>query len=165
MLSEEELQQRFNRWLQLVQEMHEKFHFTANEAVAWTPLTKPLREARLALVTTAGVHMRRQPPFNLSAPEGDWSFREIPWDAEAADLSLSHAHYDTEPAQQDIDCVFPIRTVRALAAEGAIGGLAPTFYGFMGFIPDGRPLLRETVPRLVERLRADGVDVVLLTPG
>src|SRR5919205_711509 len=34
-----------------------------HDTAPWTPLARPLREARLALVTTAGLHVRGDAPF------------------------------------------------------------------------------------------------------
>jgi D-proline reductase (dithiol) PrdB len=49
-----------------------------SEGIPWTPLRKPLSECTVALVTTAGVHLKGQKPFDMSDPDGDPSFREIP---------------------------------------------------------------------------------------
>lgn len=63
--------------------------------------------------------------------------------------------------------VLPIDRLRELAAEGVVGGIGPSFYGFMGHI-DGRhvkTLIEVTAPALAARLRADRVDAVFLTPA
>jgi D-proline reductase (dithiol) PrdB len=57
--------------------------------------------------------------------------------------------------------------MRELVEGGVIGGLAPTHYGFMGHIT-GRhvpTLMNITAPEVFRRLKAAGVDAVLLTPG
>jgi D-proline reductase (dithiol) PrdB len=46
----------------------------ASGAIPWTPLHRPVRAATVALVTTTGVHLRRDPPFN---PNSDSSFLSI----------------------------------------------------------------------------------------
>jgi hypothetical protein len=51
--------------------------------VDWRPgirLQKPLRDARIALITTAGFYLRGQKPFDQSYRHDDCSFREIPWE-------------------------------------------------------------------------------------
>ncbi len=48
--------------------------------IPWSVPRKPLREAVLAIVTTGGVHLRSDPPFDMSDPNGDPTFREIPAD-------------------------------------------------------------------------------------
>lgn len=51
-----------------------------SRSVDWSPgasLSKPLSQARLALITTAGLHLAEQPPFGNSLRGGDFSFREL----------------------------------------------------------------------------------------
>lgn len=125
-------------------------------------LVVPLERARVALVGTAGAHLPEQEPFSLGA-EGDPSYREIP--AESAELRLAHVGYDLRRAGRDPDVVFPLALLRRLAAEGALGELAPRAFSFMGYVPDPGPLLRETGPAVAGRLRADAVDLALLVPA
>jgi D-proline reductase (dithiol) PrdB len=158
-------EERFQRWLKLVADMHAEVHFTANESVAWTPLRKPLAECAVALVTTAGVHLKSQPTHDLLNPHGDASFREIPGDTPTGDLAVDHVHYDTTDANADPNCVFPLDRLRELEAMGTIRAVAPLHFGFMGFIPDGRILRDTTAPVVAERLKALNTDVVVLTPG
>ncbi len=158
-------EERFQRWLKLTLEMHEHTHFTANDHVAWAPVTKPLAQSRVALVTTAGVHLRTQPAHNLLDPFGDTSFREIPGSTQASELAVDHSHYDTTDANADPNCVFPIDRLRELAAAGIVGEVAPMHFGFMGFIPDGRLLRDSTAPIVADRLLQDRVESVVITPG
>lgn len=132
--------------------------------VPWTPLTRPLAEARVALVTSCGVHLTRDTPFDTSLAQGDVSFRELPGDVRPEDVTITHGHYDERDARQDLNVVFPIERLRELAAEGVIGAVAPRHYGFMGSIMRPGRLIRDTAPEVARRLRADAVDVVLLTP-
>jgi D-proline reductase (dithiol) PrdB len=160
-----DLDERFRRWLKLIAEMHEGANFTANETIAWAPLRKALAECSVALVSTAGVHLKSQPAHDLLDPHGDASFREIPCDTQTSDLAVDHVHYDTSDANADPNCVFPLDRLRELVDMGMIGSLALMHYGFMGFIPDGRLLRDTTAPIVAERLLAQGTDVVVLTPG
>ena len=125
-------------------------------------LERPIEAARVALVATAGAFLPGQAPFSLEH-DGDPSFREIPAGAET--VRLAHVGYDVPRARRDPDVVFPLRLLRALAGDGAIGELAPRCYSFMGFVPAPQPLLSETGPEVARRLRADGVDLALLVPS
>jgi D-proline reductase (dithiol) PrdB len=60
--------------------------------------------------------------------------------------------------------VFPIDRLRELAADGRIGGVAPTHYSF-GWIRDVRPLVAETAPAVARELIAARVGAVVLTPA
>ena len=97
-----------------------------NEKLAWTPLTKPLSDCTVALVTTGGVHRRNQEPFDVMKHDGDWSLREIPWDTPTKDLTITHTHYNHLDADQDINCMFPIERLPELQGDGVIGGVAAT---------------------------------------
>lgn len=125
-------------------------------------LEVPLERARIALVATAGAHLREQPPFALGR-DGDASYREIP--AGSEELQLTHSGYDVGRAARDPDVVFPLSLLRRLAAEGVIAELAPRAFSFMGYIPDTGPLLSETGPAVARELVADAVDLVLLVPS
>ncbi len=160
-----DLDERFRRWLKLIAEMHDGANFTANQTISWAPMRKPLSECRIALVSTAGLHLKSQPAHNLLDPHGDASFREIPGDTPVSELAADHVHYDTSDANEDPNCVFPLDRLRELADTGTIGGVAPWHYGFMGFIPDGRLLRDTTAPIVAEKLLAQQTDVVVLTPG
>lgn len=125
-------------------------------------LRRPLAEARVALVATAGAYLRGQKRFSLE-DEGDPSFREIP--ADAHEFRLAHPGYDVRRALRDPSVVFPLAVLREMAGESAIGEMAPRAFSFMGYIPDTRPLLAETAPAVAQRLQADQVDLVLLVPS
>lgn len=129
------------------------------------PLRKPLAECRVALVTTAGVHTKDDPPFNLKSPIGDPSYRQIPGDARSDELRLSHVGYNTKRVSEDKNSVFPLERLRELAAEGIIGAAAPRHFSFMGYVAETEPLMRQTAPEVAEKLKADDVDLVVLSPA
>jgi hypothetical protein len=99
----------------------------ALETVPWSPLRRPLAEATVALVTTSGVHLVGDRPFNLTS---DATFRVIPRSADPADLTISHLAYDRTDALRDINLVFPLQRLRELEVEGVIGRVAERHYGF-----------------------------------
>jgi D-proline reductase (dithiol) PrdB len=138
-----------------------------SDVVPWTPLVKPVREAVVALVTTAGVHRGADPPFDMTDPDGDPSFRVVPVEAPRAELTITHKYYDHSAADRDLNVVLPVDRLRELAAAGQVGGVAPRMYSFMGHV-DGahlRTLMETTAPGVARRLRADGVEAVVLTPA
>ena len=123
---------------------------------------KSLRESRLALVTTGGVHLPEQPRFDIDDPSGDCSYREIPTDAYV--LTWTHAYYAPDHGT-DLDSVFPLWTLQGLVAEEVVGELGPRHFSFMGAIHDPGPLVEGTAPEVAGKLAEDGVDAVLLTPS
>lgn len=128
-------------------------------------LRKSLSECRVALVTTAGVHAAEDPSFNLKSPIGDPSYRQIPGDASLDELRLSHVGYDIKRVSEDKNAVFPLDRLRELVTEGIIGSAAPRHFSFMGYVAETEPLIRQTAPEVAENLKADGVDLVILSPA
>src|SRR4030043_376939 len=82
----------------------------------------PLRERRLAIITTAGLHMRHDRPFQLDPND---FYRVIPGDALPNDLVMSHiaASFDRSGFQRDWNGGFPIDRLREIARDGIIGRL------------------------------------------
>ena len=116
----------------------------------------------MAIVTTGGVHLPEDVPFDIDDPAGDCSYREIPSSAER--LAWTHYYHRPETAG-DLETVFPLRTVRRLATEGVVGGLSHRHFSFMGAIRDPGSLVEDTAPEVADKLSEDGVDAVLLTPS
>ena len=133
-----------------------------NDSAPFTHLQRALSQSRLALVTTAGIHLRGDRPFT----GGDQSFRAIPADTAPSDIVQSHASigFDRTAFQRDVNVVFPLDRVREFVERGEIGSLSRTYFSFMGAQrPPYDRLLQETGPEVAQQLRADGVDVVFLT--
>lgn len=164
-MSPGELEAKFRQWRGIVDRMHAHTRFTPNERLTWTPLRRPLARSVVALVSTAGVRLATQPPYDLMNELGDPSFREIPGDVATGDLVVTHSHYDTTDANADPNVVFPVDRLRELAAEGRIGAVGRLHVGMMGWNPDGARVRDETAPAVAARLLDAGTDVVVLTPG
>jgi D-proline reductase (dithiol) PrdB len=132
----------------------------ADGEIPWTPLRKSLSDSTVVLISTGGVHLRSDRPFNLNS---DPTFRVIPKDARLTDLAISHQAYDRTDALRDINLVFPIERLRELEAEHVIGRLAENHYGFglMGSAKRLMPSIKEVARRIAE----SGVDLALLVPA
>lgn len=124
--------------------------------------TKPLRQSRIALVTTGGVHLPEQPRFDIDDPAGDCSYREIP--SGARELTWTHAYHRPDEGS-DLDAVFPLWTLPGLVEEGLVGSLNHRHFSFMGAIHETAPLSEKTAPEVAGKLVEDGADAVLLTPS
>ena len=127
---------------------------------AWvTP--KPLSESKVAIVTSAAIHTTDDERFT----QGDTGFRYVP--REARDLVLGHwsPNFDRTGFALDLNVVFPIDRLEELAADGTIGSVAPRHIAFAGNQPDDvATIIHDSGPAAAAELKADGVDVVILTP-
>ncbi len=121
----------------------------------------PVRERRVAIVTTAGLHRRDDKNFDLS----DLSYRVIPGDVGLNDLVMTQAsvNFDRTGFQQDVNVVFPLDRLRGLDEAGEIGSIANFHYAFNGagqLAQAFEPTARE-VGRM---LKEDGVNAAILVP-
>jgi D-proline reductase (dithiol) PrdB len=161
------LVQLFKRIPWLARRWARTHRFVEGAGIPWAPVRKPVAGSVVALVTTAGVHLKTQPPFDMEDPNGDPSYRIIPSGSSQADLAITHKYYDHSAADRDLNVVLPLDRLRELAAERQVGGVGPFVYGFMGHITARhlRTLMDASAPEVARRLRADGVDAVLLAPA
>ena len=136
--------------------------------VPFTPLKKPLAQSVLGLITTAVPHDPSKGPQGQGAPYNAAAKFYQPYQqlsAGSIDLRIAHVGVDRKNANmEDSNCWFPLDAAkRALAAE-RIGGLSANFYG----LPTNRSqrhTLEMDAPRILEMLKTDGVDVVVLIPN
>jgi D-proline reductase (dithiol) PrdB len=138
--------------------------------IPFTPLTKPLAESTIALVSTAGVARNDDRPFDQEHERrdpwwGDPSFRVIPLGTTERDVRLYHMHIDPRFGEADLDVVLPMRRLTELARDGIVGRPASTHYSIMGYILEPAVLVEKTAPAIAERMRRDGVDAAALVPA
>jgi D-proline reductase (dithiol) PrdB len=135
--------------------------------VPWSEPRASLGAATVALVTTAGVHLPTDPPFDMASPLGDASFRVVPGGVATADLVITHDYYDHRAADRDPNTVFPLDRLRELAAAGLVGRVAPRHVGAMGHLlgVEHDRLRHATAPAVARLLVDDGVDYAVLSPG
>ena len=136
------------------------------DPVPFAPLRRPLSEANVAIVSTAGLVMPSQTRFDDATRGGDSSWREIPGDADVASLVDSHrsASFDHTGVQADPGLAFPVRAMQELVERGVIGRVNHRHFSMMGSITAPGRMTRESAPAVADALVADGVDAVLLVP-
>ncbi len=134
----------------------------ARRAIPYTPFERDLRDTTVALVSTAGVYVTGQAPFDT---DGDGSYRVIPSDVNVGDLAIAHTHYDHTEADRDVNCVFPIERLRELVADGTLQGVNPEFFGMMGYTLKLKQVIDETGPEIAKKIERSSTDLVLLTGG
>jgi D-proline reductase (dithiol) PrdB len=143
---------------------------TQAEPIPWTPLKKQVRECRVTLVSSGGLYHRDDTPFDMEREKreplwGDPTFREIPRGIKQDEIRTAHLHYENAHARQDYNCMLPVAILEGLHAGGEIGGITDHHLSFMGYQPKPGVFIRETAPRMTDRLIEMGADLVLLSPG
>lgn len=136
------------------------------EPLTWAPLRIPLREARIGLVTTAGLYRPgTDRPFERMRG-GDPSFRLIPDDVSLPSLAIGQTSdaFDRRPMESDRNAALPIDRLRALVDAGEVGASAPVHLSFNGSITAPGRLVRHAAPEAAEVFRQAEADAVLLVP-
>jgi D-proline reductase (dithiol) PrdB len=128
---------------------------------SWFPLTKPVNESRVALLTSAALRLNRQEPF---ASGEDLTYRFIPSDSKASEIVIDHHSRIGPVPRQDPEIVFPMAALASLAAKRVVGSLSAFHVSFMGGIRRHREVENELAPGIARELKQAGVDLALLVP-
>ena len=139
-----------------------------NEECAFTPLTKPLAECRIGLVSTASmirVGEDGQPlettrivgssKLEVFSVNSDWPVARL------RSTSVDHDRFQTDMV--DVNAYFPKDHLRAFAEEGIISGFAEEC---VRILPNysKRKVSNVDAPEVLRRMREAGVDAIVLTP-
>jgi D-proline reductase (dithiol) PrdB len=142
-----------------------------DDGPVWAPFEKRLAEARIALLTSAGLYLDgEQPPFDGEREKaeptwGDPTHRVLPASLEGRALGMMHLHVNHADVLADPEIALPLGGLASLAAEGRVGSVAPRHVSVMGYQDAGlEGWRRETAPAVVDLLRDDGVDGLILAP-
>jgi D-proline reductase (dithiol) PrdB len=119
----------------------------------------------LALISTAGAYINGTQAFDISARDGDATFREIPVEVEAQDLLYAGRGYDPTVVQQDRNVQIPIERLLEYQANSVIGSLNEVWWSLNGFIPNASLVANTLAPQLAERLNRYEVQAALLIPA
>jgi len=134
---------------------------TYNES-PFAGLNKPLKEARVSLISSAGIFLDGQEPFDPWALN-DLSFRIVPKDTSLEKLRLHHNYFDHRDALRDLNCVFPIQRMRDLERSGGIAEMSSSAITLgMGRLYRRTALQQQTAPQIVKVLRRENADAALL---
>ena len=117
-------------------------------------------------MTSAGLVVPGDEPFDQAVLGGDFSYRVIPSDCDLQGLEEHHrsSSFDHAGLEQDRNLALPLDRLREMAKSGEIGDVAPRHLSFMGSITAPGRLTRTTAPQAAQLLVEDGVDVALLVP-
>jgi len=138
--------------------------------IPWAPMAKPLSQTTIALVTSAGMSLKTDPPFDMEREKkeaiwGDRSFRAIPRETREKDIEVNHLHINTNWIKQDINVILPLARMAEFENEKIIGRLAPTAYSFYGFQWQSTDFLKEAIEPISKKMKLEGVEAVLMTPA
>ena len=139
-------------------------------AIPFQPLAKPLTECTVAAVTSAGISVAADSPFDMEREKreptwGDPSFRKFPQTVAQEEVRANHLHINTSYILEDINVILPVKHLADLASEGVIGQSAPTAYSFYGFQWQRTDFLGEAIEPIADQMKSEGVDAAIMTPA
>ena len=134
----------------------------------FTPLRKPLAQARLTMITTAAPY---QPDKGDQGPgaayNGSAKFYQV-YSGDTAgdhDLRISHIGYDrTHTTATDSGTWNPLPALRRAVAAGRVGALTARFHG----APTNRShrvTVETDAPEILRRCQDDGADAAVIVPN
>jgi glycine reductase len=136
---------------------------------AFAPVPMPARikdmsKAKLMVITDGGLVPKGNPDKIEGTAATRWGAYNIAGsdDLRSEDYEVSHGGYDTRFVQDDPDRLVPLDALRELEKSGVIGKLHEEFLSTCGRsnpLSNTRRLGRE----MVEKIKRDGVDAVILT--
>ncbi len=141
------------------------YRWAHNTEVPFTPMAKPVREARIAIVTTAA-------PYNPAAgDQGPWAsynanakFTRVystPIDP-APDLRISHVGYDRKhTSAEDVNAYLPLQRAKEAAAAGRVGHLNERLYA-VPTLRSQRLTTERDAPEILQLCREDRIDGAIL---
>lgn len=138
--------------------------------IPWTALTKPVTGTTMALVTSGGISLKTDRPFDMERERkepfwGDRTFRRIPRGATEKEIDVNHLHINTAYIKEDVNVILPLERMAEFEEEKIIGRLAPTAYSFYGFQWQSTDFLKEAIQPISEKMKAEKVEAVLMTPA
>jgi D-proline reductase (dithiol) PrdB len=136
--------------------------------VPFTPPSKPLRDCRIALITTAALYQPDKGDQGPGAPYNAVAKFYSVYSGETArdhDLRISHIAIDrAHTTAEDQNSYFPLAALRRAQARGLFGALTRRFHG----APTNRShrvTLETDCPELVRRCVEDQTDAAILVPN
>ena len=126
------------------------------DEVPFAPLSKPLAQSKLAIITTASLYdrtfsdVRKVASGSTSDPPERLYGNDLAWDKNATHLD-------------DLNAFFPLRCLEALVEAGRIGAITARFHGASTEYSQRRTRMVDA-PEILRRCREDGADVAMLVP-
>ncbi len=144
----------------------------ADHDPVFTPMPVPLAEARIGLLSSAGLFVASsQEPFDVERERreptwGDPTLRMIPRGVDPDDLDARHLHINTSDLLADRNIALPIDRLDELVEAGVVGAAADEHVSVMGFQEEGAEVWRTTTgPEIAARCHAADITALVLAPA
>jgi D-proline reductase (dithiol) PrdB len=142
----------------------------SHDPIPWAALRKTVSQSKVALLSTAGLSMKSDTPFDMELERkrptrGDPSWRALRASATSDQIEANHLHIDTGYILRDLNVALPLDRLRECALAGEVGSVADTHYSIMGFQGnDSSELENVSAPQIAASMQNEEVDLALLAP-
>lgn len=142
------------------------YRWRAIDPVPVARLGRPVQQARVACVSSAGLVVPGDEPFDQKVRGGDFSHRVVPVGVDVQSLEDHHRSdaFDHSGVAADRNMALPLDRLHEMASAGQIGSVAPRHISLMGSITAPGRLIRRTLPVVADILVEDSVDIALMVP-
>jgi len=142
------------------------YRYRSNDPVPFVPLSKPLAECKVGLVSSAGFVPPGVEPFDEGVRGGDSTWRAVPADTDPTTLADCHRSesFDHSAMEKDPDLAFPLTRITELVEQGFLGSSTANHVSIMGSITATGNLIQNTAPEVAAYFQEQGADLVLLVP-
>jgi hypothetical protein len=135
--------------------------------IPWTPLDKPLNQYTVALISSAGMALATDKPFDQEVERqnpwlSDPSFRVIPLRTTARDILVYHLHINSSSSNRTSKARCRCSGWRNWKPAARSGARRRRIIP-LSAIPASRTAC-SSVPAIISKLREEEVDVVALVP-
>lgn len=145
----------------------------------FTPMSKPLAECRLGLLTATGNYVDGDDPepFGMKGLTQETAIplimdfikappqlSTIPLDTPRDKIRVRHPGYDVRAVAKDYNVGLPLDRLQEFQREGRIGELLSDAFSFVGATAQ-TPLLKKNAPEWAGMLKERQVDAMLLVPA
>lgn len=135
-----------------------EYKFDQTEPTPWMPLKRDLKDCKVAIITTAGLLLKKQPQYNAG------EFMELPVSFKKSDLVISHTGFDSSAARKDINVIVPVDRLIELAEQRFFAELNETFFSFLG--TNGNfGAFTASATQVAEKLKSYNVDAAFIFPA
>jgi D-proline reductase (dithiol) PrdB len=150
----------------LSQGYEKSYSWAQNESAPFTPLSKPLSESRVGLLTTSelAIEYDAAAEANPIVEEGFRDVYAIPADTPTERFYSRTSSYDSYATHlNDTNAYFPVDRMREAVAAGRIGATPARFYGAYNNYSK-RKVIEQEGPAALAMCIEDQIDAAVLVP-
>ena len=139
-----------------------EFKYDQDQPTPWKPVQKDLEDSLVCLITTSGMRLKSDKPFQINKLSGSSEFKEFTVHATENELAVDMTNYHSAEAMKDINVLIPVEHIIEMVERKNISKIHETIYSFCGFCKDIEQL-KQSTKRVIRKLIEAEVDLILIS--